>query len=57
MNEKEIIDMFLRLEARITQLEEHHHSYTDLDDTLGSWEKIGYTSKPKVCVSVTKQQP
>ena len=41
MNDKEIIDMLLRLEARITQLENHYH--------ITRWDREP-TTKPKIRV-------
>lgn len=49
MKDKELIDMLLRLEARITQLENHYHLYNAYPGRLGPTTE-GVTSKPKIAV-------
>ena len=44
MTDDSLIDIILRLEARITQLENHHHTYSNFDGRLGSKIKIKKTT-------------
>jgi len=49
MTDKDVIDILLRLEARITQLENHYHTFT------GREHEKQLTSFPKVQSSEVKE--
>ena len=49
MKDKDVIDVFLRLEARVTQLETHFHEFDDTFGKFGFRTEYGKkTSNPKV---------
>lgn len=48
MSDKDLIDLLLRLEARITQLENHFHIYERGEQVWGGPANTEETSLPKV---------